>query len=662
MSRILALLGAAALISTMPAVAADKPSVEAFFKNPAVADVEISPNGQQLAMVVRAPNGRNVLAVTSTSSLSELKVVANVAEADVNYVSWVNDQRLYFTIADSKDVGARFAGSGYAVNADGSQLLQLTNGDWAYNQESTGSFVKSKVLPADYDVFSIPKDGSDDIIVAHYTYDNRDYWANSSRLLRLNTKTRQLKDTLSGSQPPDITGWWLDAKAEPRISASYKKGRVVYNLRDFQTGEWSEIGNFSYLGGEGFEPAFFDGDNNLYVSAEVEGGGEALYRYDLKTRKRNSEPFISVKGFDFVGSPIRDMASRKMLGLHYENDASGTVWLDSRFKEYQKQIDQALPETINTISCGNCLSTPFLLVTAQSDRQPARYAIYNVASGKLTIFAKRRPEISTEQMGERDFVYYAARDGMKIPAYVTKPATGKGPFPTVVLVHGGPFMRGSSWEWDGTAQFLASRGYLVIQPEFRGSRGFGLEHFKAGWKQWGLAMQDDLADAAKWAVTQGLADPKHIGIAGASYGGYASLMGLAKNPEIFRCGVSWVGVTDIDMLFSLATSDASDEARKYGSVAMIGDPKTDADKFRANSPTYLADRITQPLLLAYGGVDRRVPLEHGTTFRNAVSKNNKQVEWVVYPEEGHGWRLEKNRFDFWTRVEAFLDKNLKATD
>jgi dipeptidyl aminopeptidase/acylaminoacyl peptidase len=198
----------------------------------------------------------------------------------------------------------------------------------------------------------------------------------------------------------------------------------------------------------------------------------------------------------------------------------------------------------------------------------------------------------------------------------------------------------------------------VLQPEFRGSTGFGGAHFRAGWQQWGRAMQDDLADAAAWAVKQGWADPKRIGIMGASYGGYATLMGLVRNPDVFRAGVEWGGVTDIELLFTAVESDASEDARRYDMKTLIGDPLKDPAAFADVSPLAQAGRIRQPLLMAHGAQDRRVPLVHARKMHGAVTASNANVEYVVYPEEGHGWRQEADSIDFWKRVEAFLDKNL----
>ena len=248
-----------------------------------------------------------------------------------------------------------------------------------------------------------------------------------------------------------------------------------------------------------------------------------------------------------------------------------------------------------------------------------------------------------------------------IPALLTLPPGGGKNLPLVVLVHGGPYVRGSTWGWDSDSQFLASRGYAVLEPAFRGTTGFGQAHFKAGWKQWGLAMQDDIADGARWAIAQGIADPKRICIAGASYGGYATLMGLVRDPDLYQCGINWLGVTDIELMYTGSwrlASDLGKQWKKHGMPLLVGDRVKDAAQLKASSPIEQAARIQRPLLMAYGGADRRVPIYHGTKFRDAVTRTNKQVEWIEYDEEAHGWSLPKNRVDFWGRVEKFLDRHI----
>ncbi|CDG81165.1 alpha/beta hydrolase family protein [Janthinobacterium agaricidamnosum] len=308
---------------------------------------------------------------------------------------------------------------------------------------------------------------------------------------------------------------------------------------------------------------------------------------------------------------------------------------------------------------------PHLLVRSYSDQQPDVYRLFNTDNGKWQKVGGTYPKITAAQMATQELVHYQARDGLDIPAWLTLPhgvaRKDRKNLPLVVLVHGGPYLRGGSWAWDPEAQFLASRGYAVLQPEYRGSTGFGEKHFKAGWKQWGLTMQDDIADGTRWAIAEGIADSQRICIAGASYGGYATLMGLVNDPHLYRCGINWLGVTDIGLMYSghwSFASDLSEEWKQYGMPELIGDPVKDAEQFKATSPVQQAARIKQPLLLAYGAADRRVPLYHGKKFRDAIKATNQDVEWVVYDEEGHGWTLPKNRIDFWSRVEKFLARNI----
>jgi dipeptidyl aminopeptidase/acylaminoacyl peptidase len=227
-------------------------------------------------------------------------------------------------------------------------------------------------------------------------------------------------------------------------------------------------------------------------------------------------------------------------------------------------------------------------------------------------------------------------------------------------VHGGPWVRGRSWNWNDDAQFLASRGYVVIEPEYRGSAGYGFAHFRAGWQQWGRAMQDDVADALQWAVKNEGVDAKRVCIAGASYGGYATLMGLARHPDMYRCGVAWVGVTDPRLLFRWSvTSDVRTESREHSYPELIGDPQRDAAMLDSVTPLLLADRIKQPVMLAYGRGDRRVPIEHGERMRDALVKAGNAPQWTVYDDEGHGWLKLETRVDFAQRLERFLAEHLR---
>src|SRR6185369_10183811 len=200
---------------------------------------------------------------------------------------------------------------------------------------------------------------------------------------------------------------------------------------------------------------------------------------------------------------------------------------------------------------------------------------------------------------------------------------------------------------------------VVLEPEFRGSDGFGDRHMRAGFKQWGLAMQDDVADTATWAAARHLIDPKRVCLAGSGYGGYAALMGLIRHPQQFRCGISWGAPTDLDALYDIGWDDWLDIVKRHGLPALLGDRQRDAEQLRATSPLRLAAQLRQPLLLAHGGQDRRVPIAHGERLRDALKDANPKVEWVEYRTEGEGWFLLDNDVDFWTRAERFLAEQLQ---
>ncbi|MGK5078638.1 alpha/beta hydrolase family protein [Janthinobacterium sp. HLX7-2] len=627
--------------------------IENFFESSSFSGAILSPDGRRLAVRV-APAGQRVrLAVLELASM-QVKVVAFFSDADVNNFRWVNDQRVVFDLADRQLAqGALRYGPGlYAVNADGSNYRQLvTRTDFRQN--------KRAILMLPWNTFllqSIGDQQSDDVFVAQPEF-TRPGEINDLALLRLNTSTGIAKTI---AQPPGTRNWLFDKQGQLRIAQVRNGAQEEIHYRDSSDAPWRTLARFdAYSGGkDAFTPAFFAPDGSLYVHAQHGRDKLALYRYDLEKNRLADTPLAASPDFDVQAEMLS--SSGHLLGLRYETDAQTTQWLDEKMQAMQKQVNALLPMSINSLSTGWRSATPFILVRSVSDTMPVMYQLFNSETGSLSVLGSAHPAIVSSQMANKDLRHYKARDGLSIPAWLTIPKGGAKMRPMVVLVHGGPWVRGS-WNWNAESQFLASRGYVVLEPEYRGSTGFGQHHFQAGWKQWGLKMQDDIADGARWAIAEGIADPRRICIAGASYGGYATLMGLINDPDLYRCGIDWAGVTDIELLRNGSWggySDVSEHYRQYGMPVLIGDPVKDAAQFKATSPLQQAARITQPLLLAYGSADQRVPLPHGRKFYDAVRKTNSQVEWVEYATEGHGWALPSTRYDFWSRVEQFLLKNI----
>ena len=299
-----------------------------------------------------------------------------------------------------------------------------------------------------------------------------------------------------------------------------------------------------------------------------------------------------------------------------------------------------------------------MLVHSLSDHDPGVFSIYRPKTQTWSILGAAAPAIDPRRMADLDMHRIKARDGLELPVWVTQPKGAKGPLPAVLLVHGGPWVRGVRWGWNGEAQLLASRGYVVIQPEFRGSTGYGDKLFLAGWKNWGTTMQDDLADTVAWAVEQGIADGKRVCIAGASYGGYAALMAPIRYPDLFKCSVAWVAVSDPRLMFEESWLNDIGRDSHFSMREMIGDPVLDAAMLKAAAPVERAGEIRIPVLMAYGSEDVRVPLEHGSRMRAAMRAAGKEPEYVVYIGEGHGFLKMENRVDFYTRMEKFLAKHI----
>jgi dipeptidyl aminopeptidase/acylaminoacyl peptidase len=653
-----------AALPMLPAAQA-APAAELFFRPMALGAPILSPSGKKIAMLVPAAGGRVGLAVAEIDSPATFKGVAQFEDADVRSVRWVNNERMVFDLTDQQKGTGDQLGSGlYAVNADGSRFEWLIKRTWAY---AGHAHTIQRALSSNYRFVRVAGDGSDDVIVVRYEWEGQGRPLKAEPM-RLNTLTVATRRLYAGSMPKGAYRFILDPGLQPRaVIASDGKRESVVHWRDAGSAEWRELYRFNHAEElNATRPLAVDRDGTLYVSAvgsEVGADTLALFRYDVKERKVEGKPVVALPGFDFSGQALIDQDTRQMLGVSYEQEAEGVVWLDKTMRGSQAAVDKLLPHTNNIFICTHsCAEARHLVVSAASDIQSPVYFLFDRQISKLTLLGASRPWFKSTEMATQDFTRITTRDGLSMPVYVTKPK-GKGPFPTVVMVHGGPYLRGVQWGFDPVAQFLASRGYMVVEPEFRGSLGYGSKLFKAGWKQWGLSMQDDVTDATQWAIAQGLADPRRIAIAGSSYGGYATMMGLLKEPELYKAGINIVGVTDIELMYTIGWSDFLDAGNpwvRYGMPNLIGDLKTDAAQLAATSPLKQAAKIKRPVLMAYGEEDLRVPLPHGTKMRDALrAAGNQDVEWVQYPLEGHGFNLTKNNVDLWTRAEAFLGKHLK---
>ena len=572
------------------ATAAALPPVEDFFSTPEFSSPTLSPSGRYLAARLGGKGQRDRLAVLDLNDNSA-KVVAQFSNADISNITWVNDERIAFDSTDrALAPGDMRSGPGlYAVNRDGSGYKQLVNRNIAYDHPSAAA----KLVPSSVALLLQrgPQD-SDYVYVAspQISAGGVDY----VDLLRLNTITGKASQV---SRPGLTHAWLLDFKGHARVALTLDRDRAAIHYLDPATDKWRRLTEFAaYAEPSSFTPVGLGPDGTLYVSARAGQDKTSLYSYDIASGKLGDKPLVTVADYDFNGILIMDQD--KLLGVRYSADAVDTVWLDPAMKAMQAQIDALMPHTTNLVTLPRRPATPMVLVTAYSDSQPSSYYVYDREKNKLDRVGSSYPKIDAGAMGKQAVVRYAARDGLQIPALLTLPPGRNKNLPLVVLVHGGPYARGSSWGWNPHTQFLATRGYAVLEPDFRGTTGLGEAHFRSGWKQWSAR--------GKWNIRP----------------------------------------------------DLSDDWKQYGMPLLVGDPDKDAAQLKATSPLQQAARIKRPLLMAYGGADRRVTEEHGTQMRNALQAAGQQPEWLLYPDEGHGWKLTKTQVDFWTRVERFLNQNI----
>ncbi|MCZ8110812.1 MAG: LpqB family beta-propeller domain-containing protein [Betaproteobacteria bacterium] len=626
----------------------------------ALRSLRVSPNGKRAAMIVAARNGRHVVAVVDLPPTAPARTVGGFSNADVASVTWISDDRLAYEAYES---GTEISlASTMAVDADGRDERELINWSGGDSEATTSTRRRVSRLPYGWYLAGSPRDGSPDVYVEHLIFEGNGDFV-ETRLARLDTLTGDLKP-MSLGVPDRVVARVLDAQGRIHVVLTTSGGRSRLQHRQ-PDGSWQVLEDHDAFSDDVLVPRYLEADGTLIVSTRRGHDTIGLYAYDLTRRKLDPEPLLRVARFDVDDALEIDAPSRRVIGANLVTDVPQTIWFSPRMAAIQQTIDATLPAgRINVIGCTRCETARWYAVWSGSDRHPGEYLLYDHQERRHYRLGAERPWLAEASQGARSFHRATARDGLSLPLVMTHPPGRDKPaaLPAVVLVHGGPWVRGGSRQWSADAQFLARRGWRVLEVEFRGSTGFGARHLRAGWKQWGQAMQDDLADAVQWAAREGWIDIQRVCIAGASYGGYAALMGTVRHPELYRCAASHVGVTDLQLMFSTARSDLTHQARRYTMPQLVGDPVADAEMLRRHSPVARVADIKVPVLLAHGSLDRRVPREHANRFEAAARRAGVAIERVDYAEEGHGFMNPENHADYLTRLDAFIARAIGRAD
>ncbi len=612
--------------------------LETFFKKPQYAGFQLSPDGNNVGVLAPINDRLNIVVIDLNNR--ELTPVTGIKDQDVSGFIWANNERLLFFM--DKDGSESFGI--FAVNKDGSMARTLV-------QPLASQLSKGQRVIRFTQLLDVLEKDQDHVLVV-----NNDRRASYPDVYKMNIVTGRKQ--LVQRNPGNVTGWITDWDGNI-IGANYTDGvEGGFQMLNKETGEWEEYTRGRY-DEPGYSLAGITGDlEHAYVNSQINPDGStrdkaAVFKYNLKTREIGD----MVYEHDQIDccNVMMTKAKKDMIGISYMVGKPEVVYTDEKWKAIMDGINQALPNTINGVSSMSD-DERVMTVVASSSTQPPRYFLYHTERKALEPMGDSRPWINAGDMAEMKPVTFQARDGMTLHGYLTLPKGSDGKnLPLIMNPHGGPWAR-DGWGFNPETQFLANRGYAVLQVNFRGSVGFGMQHLLSSKKQWGRAMQDDVSDAVNWAIGEGIADKGKVCIYGGSYGGYATMAGLTFSPELYQCGINYVGVTDLPLLFKTAP-DAWASGMDY-MKEMVGDPDTEKEFLEQWSPSNHADKIKVPVFMAYGAQDPRVDISHAKVMEKALKKNGVKYELMVKRDEGHGYRKQENQYDYYRKVESFLAENL----
>ncbi|WLI87472.1 S9 family peptidase [Massilia sp. R2A-15] len=648
--RLLALLICSAL-NVVPVLArAAEPVVpiDAFVEQMRYSKPRISPDGKHIAISVRIERGDRTVPTMTVYSLPDLKIVSTIAlpgfEVPVNF-QWISSRRLI--VEKGLELGLRErprrTGEVVAVDLDGTkpQYLYGYNG---FQQSSRGDRYGDDYGWGNVEHIPLARDG--------HVFLGGHLWR-SSRSMLYDIQTSNSVRKLLADIPMKDAGFIFQNDATPRFAYGDDDDNQPFLYRlDDASGEWRRLER--QAGAPRFHPIAFTPDNSeVYAWQSVAGGPWELVRENMKTGARTAiakDPVASIEELHFGTNrsvPFAYSATTGKPVVRYLDENNENAVLH---KTLSAQFPGEFVHFLNSSDDGQKL-----LFSVASDRDPGSFYLFDKQNGKAELLFSNMERIDPEQMAERRPIKFVARDGLTITGYLTVPKNPSGKkLPMVLLPHGGPFDVADSWYFDEDAQFLASRGYAVLQVNFRGSSGRGPRFERAGYRQWGGKLLDDLSDGVKWANGQPDIDASRVCVFGASYGGYAALMLPVREPAMFKCSVGYVGMYDLSTVFDQEGVKGNVQATNFFMKTLGKDPA----ELAANSPVNLAEKIKVPVLLVHGNKDKITPLAQAETMRDALTRAGRPPQWMLVKGEGHGFYDAEHRKQFYEALEAFLDKHI----
>lgn len=600
---------------------------ELLFGHPEKARPSLSPDGTQIAFL--APDAKHVLNV---------------------WVGPVDDLSQATPVTTDKHRGVRQ----YFWQADGNAILHLRDGDgdedWHLLQTNVTTRVTRDLTPFSgihTEVVAYEYDYPNEILVAMNIDDSKLF-----DIYRIFLDSGAVK--LDTRNPGDVHDWVADNNLQVRVAHAYlPDGGTVTRIRDDNKSEWRTLLTCKPEDAisSGTVVAFSPDNQSAYALTAIDHNTAELIAIDTTTGVRSS---IAKDARYDVNGILADPNTHKLQAATVQRERLHWIPLDDSIRPDFKQIEKAVGPTFQIAS--RTRNDRQWILASHRDTRPTEYHLYDRDTKKTRFLFTTLPRLKNYALVPMKPIQFQARDGLLLEGYLTLPGGRPAKnLPTVIYVHGGPWTR-DTWEFNPAVQWMANRGYAVLQVNYRGSTGYGKAHLAAGDKEWGGKMQEDLIDAKRWLVGQGIANPDKVALYGGSYGGYATLAGLAFTPEEFCCGIDVVGPSNLVTLLSSFPPYWSPAQALFNS--RIGNIETEQELLRERSPLFKADQINKPLLIAHGANDPRVKQQEADQIVSVMRQNKQSVQYLLFPDEGHGFARPDNRRRFIAAAELFLATNL----
>lgn len=630
-----------ALLLACPWVGAQTLSADLFARHAEITDIALSPDGTRVALAVPAAEGSEThLQVVPLDGSGEVQAMRFGKQKHVTDIYWTTDNRLVVSKAEMEPLEARpySLGEIIATNADGSDQELLFG-----FVPDTGMITGRRKDRGFSQIVGLLRDQPGMALVSFRCWNCGE--EPDTVLFRADTRTGDRKEI---ERFPGRVGFAADNSGTARVVVGLDENDIpTAQYRPTPAAAWQPLPKS--LAGYSLSPRRFAADNNLlYALVSDHREPARLYRIDLAAGTRE---LLAGRDDVEISRVLYEGSRGAPFAVAYGGSKPMVDYIDkaSPWAAMHAGLSKAFPGQLVMPYDVSDDDRKLLFVT-YSGRHPGAYYLFDRDSNKVRLIAEAMPWIKAEQMAPVRPVEFTSGDGKTLHAIYT--SHGTGPRPMVVMPHGGPYDVEDTWGYDGDAQFLASRGYAVLQVNFRGSGGRGQEFVEAGYREWGGKIQDDIADGVRWAIDQKLADPDRICIYGASFGGYAALMNPIRYPDLYQCAIGSVGVYDLQIMFEEGDIQDRRAGRRY-LERVLG---TDQAVLAANSPAQHVDKIKVPVMLAQGKLDRRVPMEQFEALADAFEDSGRPARTLVISGEGHGFYKPENRARLYRMMEEFLDQ------